>query len=131
MQRKIPKGHFYLNPRRASLALTAPSVEMSQLVQDSWASAICQLAQPSREIHCTGVSTARPDRRFRVGGTGKPKMSTLAHSSVDSAAKQYIVIVMSLRRRFVPTAWLLRGHPLSLSFRLNATLPCNATEPRI
>ena len=37
---------------------------------------------------------------------------------------------MSLRRHFVPTAWLLCGLPLSLSFRMNATLACNATQSR-
>ena len=37
---------------------------------------------------------------------------------------------MSLRRHFVPTAWLLCGLPLSLSFRMNATLACNDTQSR-
>ena len=37
---------------------------------------------------------------------------------------------MSLRRHFVPTAWLLCGLPLSLSFRMNATLTCNAIQFR-
>ena len=42
----------------------------------------------------------------------------------------YIHIVLSLRRHFVPTAWLLCGLPLSLSFHMNATLACNAIESR-
>ena len=37
---------------------------------------------------------------------------------------------MSLRRHFVPTAWLLCGLPLSLSFHMNATLACNAAQYR-
>ena len=44
----------------ASLARTAPSVEMSQVGQEFWNAARCQLAQTSRENYCTGVSRARP-----------------------------------------------------------------------
>ena len=44
----------------ASLARTAPSVEMSQVGQLFWAAARCQLARTSRENYCTGVSRARP-----------------------------------------------------------------------
>ena len=44
----------------ASLARTAPSVEMSQVGQLFWAAARCQLAETSRENYCTGVSSARP-----------------------------------------------------------------------
>ena len=46
--------------RNASLARTAPSVEMSQVGHGSWAAARCQLAKTNRENYCTGVSRARP-----------------------------------------------------------------------
>ena len=46
--------------RIASLARTAPSVEMSQVGQLFWNAARCQLAKTSRENYCTGVSNARP-----------------------------------------------------------------------
>ena len=96
-----------------------------------WAAARCQLAkkQPGELLH------GRPQRPFPPGVSGRTggeaqNGHTSVHSSVDSAGKQLQVIALSLRRRFVPTAWLLCGLPLSLSFHMNATLACNAFESR-
>ena len=131
MQRPARKWYFDLNPQ---MRVAGPNRPIGRKVTTGppwWAAARCQLAkkQPGELLH------GRPQRPFPPGVSGRTggeaqNGHTSVHSSVDSAGKQLRVIALSLRRRFVPTAWLLCGLPLSLSFRMNATLACNATQSR-
>ena len=78
--------------RNASLARTAPSVEMSQVGQLFWNAARCQLAKTSRENYCTGVSNARPP-----GASTIPVGTTDPVPRGDKKNKQKKTIKMGLQ----------------------------------